>query len=93
MTEAATTVAAPFGPWVPGASFDERMAMFRMLAGLTAVYVGSWHPLVAELRHAERDQAAADRALESFGRLPALVRRKILCTWGAVQWPKKGRAS
>jgi hypothetical protein len=92
MTEAATKADAPFGPWVPGASFDERMARFRMLAGLTAVYVGSWHPLVAELRHAERDQAAADLALELFNGLPSLTRRKILCTWGAVQWPK-GRAS
>jgi hypothetical protein len=77
-----------FGPWCPVADPGERMARFRMLASLVAVYTGSEHPLVAELRAAEADQAAGDRALEIFNGLPALTRRKVLCTWGAVQWPR-----
>jgi hypothetical protein len=83
--------AALFGPWVPVADRGERMARFRMLASLVAIYTGSWHPLVAELRAAESDEAAADRALIAFNALPAIPRRKILSTWGATQWPRGAR--
>jgi len=45
--------AAPFGPWSPGVDPVERVAQLRSLAGLAAVFCGSHHPLVAELRAAE----------------------------------------
>lgn len=80
---------AHYGPWVPVADRGERTARFRLLAGLTAIYTGSWNPLVAELRAAEADEVAAERALDLFNTLPAIPRRKILSTWGAVQWPRK----
>jgi hypothetical protein len=91
MTEASIKAAAPFGPWVPGTSADERMAQFRTLAALCAAFCGSSHPLLAELRCAERDQAAAVRALETFNALPALTRRRILSTRGATMWPPRRR--
>jgi hypothetical protein len=56
----ARAVAPPFGPWVLGIDPGERTAQFRTLAALSAAFLGSSHPLVAELRNAERDQAAAD---------------------------------
>jgi hypothetical protein len=82
---------APFGRWVPGTSADERRAQFRTLAALCAAFVGSGHQVVAELRAAEVDQAAADRALEIFNVLPALTRRRILSTWGGTMWPPRAR--
>jgi hypothetical protein len=85
------TEAAPFGPWVPEVDPGERVARFRTLAALCAAFVGSSHPVIAELRNAECDQAAADRALKKFNGLPALTRRRILSTWGATMWPPKRR--
>jgi hypothetical protein len=90
MTEASIKAAAPFGPW-SAADPSERMAQFRTLAALCAAFVGSSHPVLEELRSAERDQAAADRALETFNALPALTRRRILSTWGATMWPPRRR--
>jgi hypothetical protein len=81
----------PFGPWAPGIDPGERMAQFRTLAVLAAAFNGSSHPLVAELRNAERDPAAAERALEIFNALPALTLRRILLTWGGTMWPPKAR--
>jgi hypothetical protein len=81
---------SPFGPWC-AADPNERIAQFRTLAALCAAFVGSGHHVVAELRTAEVDQAAADRALETFNALPALTRRRILSTWGATMWPPRAR--
>jgi hypothetical protein len=49
-----TGPAAPFGPWSPSVGSVERIAQFRSLAALAALLVSSHHPLVAELRAAER---------------------------------------
>jgi hypothetical protein len=79
-----TSPAGPFGPWSPGIAPVERIAQLRSLAALAAVSVGSGHPLVAELRAAETDQDAAERALALLDALPSLTRRRLIATFGAV---------
>lgn len=79
---------SPFGPWVPGLEPGERTAQLRCLAGLAAVFRGSRDPLVAALREAEHDAAALARASELIERMPALVKRKLLSTFGSVTWPR-----
>ena len=54
--------------------------------------IGSGHPLISELREAEHDPLAADRALDLLEALPALTRRRLLSTFGAVQWPRTKRS-
>jgi hypothetical protein len=78
---------AHFGPWSPDIDPTERVAEFRSLASLAALLVGSNNPLVAALRLAEQDGAAVGRALELLDGLPALTRRRLLATFGAVQYP------
>jgi hypothetical protein len=73
-----------FGPWSPNVDPVERTAQFRSLAALAAVSVGSGHPLVAELRAAETDRNAAERALALLDALPSLTRRRLIATFGAI---------
>jgi hypothetical protein len=70
-----------FGPWSPDVDPAERIAQLRSLAALGAVSVGSSHPLVAELRAAETNHAAAGRALALLDALPSLTRRRLLATF------------
>jgi hypothetical protein len=87
-------VPGAFGPWSPGLESVERVAQRRCLAGLAAVFLGSGHPLIVELRAAERDSDAVARALELLDRVPSLTRRRMLSVFGAVTWPAKaGRAT
>jgi hypothetical protein len=79
----------PFGPWRPEIDPTERTAQLRCLAGLAAVFRGSHDPLVSALRAAEHDATALARAAELLERLPALVKRKLLSTYGAVTWPAR----
>jgi hypothetical protein len=74
-----------FGPWRPELPDAERVAQLRCLAGLAAVFRGSNDPLALRA-------AALALASEPLQRLPALVKRKLLCTFGAVPWPAKQRA-
>ena len=54
-----------FGPWSPDVvSPTEKVAQLRSLAALSALLVGSNHPLISILRAAEDDPGAADRARE-----------------------------
>jgi hypothetical protein len=80
---------APFGPWAAHVDGVEKIAQFRALAMGAAVYCGSGHKLVGELRKAETDEAAAARALELFDRLPSLRRRHIIATFAAVMRPRR----
>jgi hypothetical protein len=89
--EAEAKVAAPFGPWSPGLSAEERKAQFRSLTALAAAFNGAVHPLVAALRDAERDEASAAHALDVLNALPALTRRRMLSVFGAAMWPPKPR--
>ena len=76
-----------FGPW---AALDpvERRAQFRSLASITALVVGSAATVVETLRRAETDDAAGEQALEQFERLPSLTKRRILSTWGVVNFSR-----
>jgi hypothetical protein len=65
-------------PWRLPAGSTERIAQFRSLAALAAVFLGIAHALVAELRAAERDDDAAAAALALLDRVPTLQRRKML---------------
>jgi hypothetical protein len=76
-----------FGPWAPDIAPEERRRQFRSLAALAAAFTGSGSALVVAMRAAELDDAAAARALEVLNGLPALTRRRILSTFGAVTWP------
>ena len=77
-----------FGPWVEHIDPAERGKQFRSLAALAAVFLGSEHQLVAALRAAETDGEAATQALELLNVMPALTRRKLLSTFGAITWPR-----
>jgi hypothetical protein len=80
-----------FGPWSPGLVDDvERGKQLRCLQGLVAVHVGWGHPLIRALRHAEHDSGALQQAFELFGDIPVLTQRRMLSTFGAVTWPKRG---
>jgi hypothetical protein len=80
-----------FGPWAPNVAPEERRRQFRSLAALAAAFTGSGSALVLALREAERDDGAAAWALEVLNGLPALTRRRILSTFGAVTWPAARR--
>ena len=79
-----TGPAGLFGPWSPNVDPVERIAHLRSLAALAAVFGGSGHPLVAELRAAEIDHDAAERALTLLDTLPSLTRRRLIATFGAI---------
>jgi hypothetical protein len=79
-----TSPAAPLGPWSPGIAPVERVAQLRSLAALAAVFTSSLHPLVTELRKADTDPDAAERALALLDGLPSLTRRRLISTFGTV---------
>jgi hypothetical protein len=82
-----------WGPWSPGIFDDvERRCQLRSLAALTAIFFGSGHMLVAELRDAERGYVyASQRALDLINCLPTRSRRKMLSVFGAITWPRPQR--
>jgi hypothetical protein len=85
---------ANFGPWTAGLDPAERVARFRSLASITAVFVGSASVTVEALRRAEDgDQESAALAFKLFEALPALTKRRILSTWGTTNLNNKFRRS
>jgi hypothetical protein len=80
---------AKFGPFVDGLDPAERARQFRSLSVLAAAYTGSGSELVRALKDAEKDYAAAPRALELLDRMPALTKRKMLSIFGAVTWGRR----
>jgi hypothetical protein len=81
-----------FGPWSPDLRDSvERKAQFRSLATSAAAFLGSGHELVAALRSAENDEAAAAEALALLDATPTLTRRKLLSLFGAVTWRRTPR--
>jgi hypothetical protein len=81
-----------FGPWSPSlADAIERRCQFRALGALAAVFLGSGHCLVAELRAAERDPIAAARAFALLGRIPTLTQRRLISVFGRVTWPPRAK--
>jgi hypothetical protein len=62
----------------------ERTARCRELRALSLVYLGLRHPVTTALAAAVRDPAATDRALTVLAALPALRRRRLLASYGAL---------
>jgi hypothetical protein len=62
----------------------ERMARCRELRALSLVYLGLHHPVTIALAAAVTDPAATDRALTVLDALPALRRRRLLASYGAL---------
>jgi hypothetical protein len=62
----------------------ERTAGCRELRALALVYLGLRHPLTAALGEAIDDPSMVDRALTELGMVPALRRRRLLCTYTAL---------
>jgi len=83
--------AGHWGPWAPIATDRERLCSTVALRLLASIILGRPHPLVRALRCAEdagddamgaRAEALAEAAQE-LERLPALTRRRLLCSYGA----------
>jgi hypothetical protein len=87
--DASRSPAGLFGPFRPDVDRVEKTAQFRALAMGAAVYCGSDHELVGELRKAETDETAAANALELLDRLPSLTRRRLISTFAAIMRPRR----
>jgi hypothetical protein len=64
----------------------ERMARCRELRALALVYCGSAHPATEALGAAITDPAMTDRALIEIDAIPALRRRRLLASYGALNF-------
>ncbi len=73
-----------WGPWLLPVGHPERAPQFRSLAALCSIY--GRHDLVGALRGAETGDAAAEDASRLLADVPALWRRKIVSTFGAVTY-------
>ena len=81
-----------YGPWSPAKIEPaERKAQFRSLAALAAVFFGSSHRLVDELRNAESDADAAARAFDLLDVMPTLTRRKMFSVFSSITWRRPPR--
>jgi hypothetical protein len=84
------TKIAPFGPRSLnlGDSVELRCQL-RSSAGIIACHCGSAHPLIAALRDAELDGEGLQRAASLLDRLPTLVQRRVITTFGAITRPRR----
>jgi hypothetical protein len=80
------SIIAPWGPWTPAIEAGECRSQLRCLGGLVAAYHGSADPLIEVLRAAEADPTVLRDAAVLFDRLPTLVARRIVSTFGAVNY-------
>jgi hypothetical protein len=68
----------------------ERTARCRELRALSLVYLGPHHPVTMALAAAVTDPTATDRALTVLDALPALRRRRLLASYGALMtWTRR----
>lgn len=79
--------AGGFGPWATGLTDAERLARWRSLRAVAGLLVGPSSPLVRELRAAETDAAAGERALVEFNRLPTMALRQVLAAYARIAAP------
>jgi hypothetical protein len=77
-----------FGPWIADVEPGEERAQLRLVGGIAAAFIGSWHPLVATIRRAEDDACAKADTLRMLNVLPSLTRRRIVSVFGGVMWAK-----
>jgi hypothetical protein len=88
---ASASLIAPWGPWTPVIDAGECRCQLRCLGGLVAVYRGTADPLIDILRDAEADQAVLQHAAVLFDQLPSLVARRVVSTFGAVNYRRRAR--
>ena len=81
-----------FGPWASDLDDAERLARFRSMRALAVVFAGPASPLVSELRQAEINPSAAERALALLEALPPLRRRRLLSVYLAVHQAARPQA-
>jgi hypothetical protein len=74
----------PLGFLIAGTGDDERAARLRELRALALVYCGRRHPLTSALSAAIGDPAVTEAALAQLDGLPALRRRRLLASFGAL---------
>jgi hypothetical protein len=65
----------------------ERLARCRELRALSLVYLGLRHPATVALGAAIADPRMTDRALSELDAIPALRRRRLLASYGALLPP------
>jgi hypothetical protein len=80
-----------FGPWAVGLEAGERLARTRAMRALAGVFCHHHRKFVDALRAAETDPAALADALRLLDELPALNRRRLLASYGAVATNKQVR--
>jgi hypothetical protein len=73
----------------PNVDNIEKIAQLRSLAAIAHLQLGPDHALVAQLRAAETDPVAFTLAKETIEALPALTRRQLLSSFGAVNFAPK----
>jgi len=73
-----------FGPWAVAISPMERLARLRALRALALVLLGPEDPLGAALLEAERDPAAAGKALDALDAVPSRRRRRLLASYAEL---------
>jgi hypothetical protein len=77
-------VTAPLAFLLSECSDAERAARCRELRALSLVYLGLDHPVTMALAAAVTDPAATYRALTEINAIPALRRRGLLASYGAL---------
>lgn len=77
-----------FGPWAANLDHAERLARTRAMRALANVFAHRHPQFVEALRAGETDPTALDQALQLLNELPALNRRRLLASYGAVATKK-----
>jgi hypothetical protein len=86
------TIVAPWGPWSPDLlDLVELRCQLRSVSSFIAAYRGAADPLINVLRDAELDRDVLQHAAVQFDQLPTLVARRIVSTFCAVNYRRRGR--
>jgi hypothetical protein len=87
-------IAPAFGPWANDPiTAAQRRLRWHLMAALSAVFVGSDHPLTAACLAAGSgcgSPVAAAEAWRELRALPPLPRRRLLATYGALERRVRG---
>jgi hypothetical protein len=75
--------------WVDGVPEVERTARCRELRALALVYLGPAHPATVALAAAIANHNTEEAALAQIDALPALRRRRLLASYGALMSRQK----
>ena len=84
------TIIAPWGPWSPDLlDLVELRCQLHSVSSFIAAYRGVGDPLIDVLRDAELDRDVLQHAAVQFDQLPSLVARRIVSTFGAVNYRRR----